>query len=63
VDASSPNGGNTWDASVRAVVFLGDHYEYELEAGAVPLTVQSPRLVPGERLRVHIPADACAVVE
>jgi len=54
---------NTWETRVHAVAFLGDHYEYELEAGPLALTVQSPRLVPGERVRVHIPADACTVVE
>jgi hypothetical protein len=57
------NGTNTYDASVHAVSFLGDHYEYRLEAGALPLTVQSPRLLQGERLQVHIPPEACAVVE
>jgi iron(III) transport system ATP-binding protein len=57
------NGTNTYDATVHGVAFLGDHYEYQLEAGALPLTVQSPRLLPGERLQVHIPPEACAVVE
>jgi iron(III) transport system ATP-binding protein len=56
-------GTNTWETRVHTVAFLGDHYEYELEAGPLALTVQSPRLVPGERVRVHIPADACTVVE
>ncbi len=61
-DDLSVNGTNTWDAEVGTVAFLGDHYEYELTAGDVALTVQSPRLVPGSRIRVHIPPDACAVV-
>ncbi len=44
------------------MAFLGDHYEYEVDAGTLALTVQSPQLVSGERIRVHIPAEACAVV-
>lgn len=63
IDDLSLDGTNTWDADVAAVAFLGDHYEYEVSAGDVPLTVQSSRLVPGERIKVHIPPDACAVVE
>jgi iron(III) transport system ATP-binding protein len=62
-DDRSTNGTNTWDANVHAVAFLGDHYEYELDAGTIHLTVQSSRRVPGERIRVHIPPDACSVVE
>jgi iron(III) transport system ATP-binding protein len=61
-DDRSVNGTNTWDASVRAVAFLGDHYEYELDAGAIALTVQSRRRVEGDRIRVHIPPDACTLV-
>jgi iron(III) transport system ATP-binding protein len=60
---TSLNGTSTWDASVHAVSFLGDHYEYELRAGSVALAAQSPRLVAGERLKVHIPPDACSLVE
>jgi iron(III) transport system ATP-binding protein len=62
-DDVSTNGTNTWEASVHTVAFLGDHYEYELNAGPVALTAVSSWRVPGERLRVHIPPDACAVVE
>ena len=62
-DDTSVNGINTWDAEVGTVAFLGDHYEYEVNAGHVPLTVQSSRLVPGDRIKVHIPPGACAVVE
>jgi len=62
VDGAVADGANTWDASVHTVAFLGDHYEYEVNAGTLALTVQSPRRVPGERIRVHIPAEACAVV-
>ena len=61
-DDMSVNGTNTWDADVETVAFLGDHYEYEVNAGPVPLTVQSARRVEGDRIRVHIPPDACAVV-
>jgi iron(III) transport system ATP-binding protein len=57
------DGINTWETSIHAVAFLGDHYEYELEAGSLALTAQSSRLLSGERVRVHIPADACTVVE
>jgi iron(III) transport system ATP-binding protein len=60
---SSVNTTNTWDASIHAAAFLGDHYEYELEAGSVQLVVQTSRAVEGPRIKVHIPRDACSVVE
>ena len=63
LDDHSVNGTNTWEADVGTVAFLGDHYEYEVNADSVALTVQSSRRVEGERIRVHIPPDACAVVE
>ena len=63
LDDRSVNGTNTWEADVETVAFLGDHYEYEVNAGSVALTVQSSRRVEGDRVRVHIPPDACAVVE
>jgi iron(III) transport system ATP-binding protein len=62
-DDRSVNGTNTWDANVHATAFLGDHYEYELEAGTLQLIAQTARRVDGSRIRVHIPDDACAVVE
>ena len=62
LDDRSVNGTNTWEADVATVAFLGDHYEYEVNAGTVALTVQSSRRVEGHRIRVHIPPDACAVV-
>jgi iron(III) transport system ATP-binding protein len=62
-ESSPTNGSNALDAHVRSVAFLGDHYEYELEAGPIALTAQSARAMPGSRLRVHIPPDACAIVE
>jgi ABC-type Fe3+/spermidine/putrescine transport system ATPase subunit len=55
-------GVNTWDADMHTVAFLGDHYEYELTAGPLSLTVVSPRKVEGDRQRIHIPPDACSVV-
>jgi len=63
LDDHSVNGTNTWEADVATVAFLGDHYEYEVNAGSLGLTVQSSRRVEGDRIRVHIPPDACAVVE
>jgi hypothetical protein len=62
LDDHSTNGTNTWEADVETVAFLGDHYEYDVNAGSVELTVQSSRRVEGDRIRVHIPPDACAVV-
>jgi iron(III) transport system ATP-binding protein len=60
---SSVNGTNTWDADVHSTAFLGDHYEYELEAGTLRLVAQTSRPVDGPRVRVHIPGEACSVVE
>ncbi len=59
----SPNGANTWEASVRSVAFLGDHYEYEVDSGPLALTVVSNTQVPGERLQLHIPPDGCSLVD
>jgi iron(III) transport system ATP-binding protein len=61
--ASTLNGSNTLDALVHSVAFLGDHYQYELEAGPHALTAQSARAVDGAHVKVHIPSDACAIVE
>jgi iron(III) transport system ATP-binding protein len=61
-DDMSVNGTNTWEARVETVAFLGDHYEYEVQAGPLALTVQSPRRVDGDRIKLHIPPDMCAVV-
>ena len=63
LDDQSVNGTNTWEADVATVAFLGDHYEYEVNAGSLALTVQSSRRVEGDRVKVHIPPEACAVVE
>jgi iron(III) transport system ATP-binding protein len=62
-DTSTLNGSNTLDADVRSVAFLGDHYQYELSAGSLELTAQTPRPVFAEHVKVHVPADACAIVE
>ncbi|HEY3184343.1 MAG TPA: ABC transporter ATP-binding protein [Gaiellaceae bacterium] len=62
MDDRTVNGTNTWEANVHTVAFLGDHYEYEVSAGPVPLTVQSARRVEGDTIKVHIPAEACSVV-
>jgi iron(III) transport system ATP-binding protein len=62
-DDMSANGTNTWDADVHATAFLGDHYEYELEAGSLKLIAQRSRPVDGPKLRVHIPGDAISVIE
>ena len=61
-DDATVNGTNTWVADVHTVAFLGDHYEYEVIADGVPLTVQSPRRIVGDRIKVHIPPDACSVI-
>jgi len=59
---STLNGSNTLDARVTAMAFLGDHYQYELAAGSLALTVQTSGPVFAEQVKVHIPADACAIV-
>jgi iron(III) transport system ATP-binding protein len=57
------NGSNTLEARVESVAFLGDHYQYELRAGGLALTAQTSRPVAPGLVKVHIPADACAIVE
>jgi iron(III) transport system ATP-binding protein len=61
-DDVAVNGTNTWLADVHAVAFLGDHYEYDVVADGVQLTVQNSRRIAGDRIKVHIPPDACSVV-
>jgi len=61
-ETSALNGSNTLDAQIESVAFLGDHYQYELRAGGLSLTAQTSRPVASERVKVHIPADACAIV-
>jgi iron(III) transport system ATP-binding protein len=60
--AATHNGSNTLSARVTSVAFLGDHYQYELDAGGLALTAQSAHQVGTEDVKVHIPPDACAVV-
>jgi iron(III) transport system ATP-binding protein len=62
-DASALNGSNTLEATVHTMAFLGDHYQYELATGSLTLTAQTPRPVAAARVKVHIPADACTIVE
>jgi iron(III) transport system ATP-binding protein len=59
---STTNGNNTWEGDVHAVAFLGDHYEYDVHVGTLPLTVQSGQRVPGDRIKVHIPKDALSIL-
>jgi iron(III) transport system ATP-binding protein len=59
---SSLNGSNTFEASVGSVAFLGDHYQYELDARGIALIAQSASRVDAATVKVHIPPDACAVV-
>ena len=62
-DTSTLNGSNTLDARVHSVAFLGDHYQYELDASGLSLVAQTSRPVASEHVKVHIPADGCAIVE
>jgi iron(III) transport system ATP-binding protein len=61
--AATYNGTNTISARVMSIAFLGDHYQYELDAGGLALTAQSAKQVGSVDVKVHIPPDACAVVE
>jgi iron(III) transport system ATP-binding protein len=54
---------NRCDAALRSVAFLGDHYEYQLGIGPLELLAQTTTPITGERLAVHIPPSACAVVD
>jgi iron(III) transport system ATP-binding protein len=60
--AATHNGSNTLSARVTSVAFLGDHYQYELQANGLALTAQSPHKVGSDDVEVHIPPDACAIV-
>ena len=61
--ADAALNGNAVEASVRSVAFLGDHYQYELDAGELSLLAQGTRVVDGDRVKVVIPPDACTVVD
>ena len=63
MDDVTVNGTNTWEADVHTVAFLGDHYEYEVNVGSLALMVQSSRRVEGDRIKLHLPPEACAVVQ
>jgi iron(III) transport system ATP-binding protein len=60
--AAGHNSSNTLLARVTSVAFLGDHYQYELNANGLALTAQSPHQVDSLDVKVHIPPNACAVV-
>jgi len=47
---------------VHAVAFLGDHYEYDIHVGSLPLTVQSGQRMAGDRVKVHIPQEALSIL-
>ena len=61
--ADAALNGNTMEASVRSVAFLGDHYQYELDAGELSLLAQGTRVVDGDRVKVVIPPEACTVLD
>jgi iron(III) transport system ATP-binding protein len=62
-ETSTLNGSNTLDADIHSIAFLGDHYQLELSAGGLELVGQTSQLLPPGRVKVHIPADACAIVK
>jgi iron(III) transport system ATP-binding protein len=53
---------NIYQAELRTVSFLGDHYVYELDVAGLPLTVTSSRSVAGPSVMVRIPPSACKVL-
>jgi iron(III) transport system ATP-binding protein len=61
--AKLTSGTNVYRASVHAVSFLGDHYEYELELERLTLAAQSPVRVLDDTVQVYIPPEACSIVE
>jgi iron(III) transport system ATP-binding protein len=62
-EAATTSEVNRCDAELRSVVFLGDHYEYQLGVGPLELLAQTTTSISGERLAVHIPPSACAVLD
>jgi iron(III) transport system ATP-binding protein len=54
---------NTYSAQIRTASFLGDHYQYELMVDKLGISVSSPSAVTSETVRIHIPPDACPIVE
>jgi iron(III) transport system ATP-binding protein len=67
VQRTSTNGArresNVFDVSISDVSFLGDHYEYRLNAGDVALVAQSPRQVSPTDLQAAIDPAACRLVD
>jgi ABC-type Fe3+/spermidine/putrescine transport system ATPase subunit len=53
---------NTYQAEVRTVSFLGDHYLYELDVDGLPLTVTCTRSVAGPSVMVRLPPSACRIL-
>jgi iron(III) transport system ATP-binding protein len=62
VDSASADAENTFQAELRTVSFLGDHYLYELDVDGLALTVTSTQSVTGHAVRVRIPPAACRVL-
>jgi iron(III) transport system ATP-binding protein len=60
--ADSNAAANTYQAELRTVAFLGDHYQYELDAGGLALTVTSTQSVAGPSVMARIPPAACKVL-
>jgi len=60
--STAADAENTFQAEVRTVSFLGDHYLYELDVDGLALTVTSTKSVTGHAVRVRIPPAACRVL-
>jgi iron(III) transport system ATP-binding protein len=60
--AGGPPEPNQLAATVASAVYMGDHIDYHLEAGALRLRAQakpSARFLPGERVTLTLPPPAC----
>jgi hypothetical protein len=62
VDGDQGSHPDVFSASVEEVVFLGDHYQYLVRLGAVPLIVLSARETHKAEVLVRIPKDACTLM-
>jgi iron(III) transport system ATP-binding protein len=62
VGQESADAENTYQAELRTVSFLGDHYLYELDVDGLALTVTSTKSIAGQAVRVRIPPSACLVL-
>jgi iron(III) transport system ATP-binding protein len=58
----SAMGDNIFQAEVRSISFLGDHYLYELDIDGLALTVTDARSHAGPVVTVRIPPSACRVL-